>query len=296
MTDRTIGIIGVGLMGLGIATNIARKGWKVNFLHHEGNQPVADLEALGASGFDDRQDLARASDVMILCLNGSPQVEAVLLGAGGVLEALRPGSVVIDCSTAIPASTEAIGAKVAAAGSRFMDAAMTRTPLEAAEGRLNLLIGADPALYAEMEPLLETFSENRFHAGGVGAGNTLKLLHNFVSLGSVLLISEAAACASASGIAPEVLVDVLKKGGGYGAGLDRVSPYLLEGDTSKLRFSVANAHKDLSYYGQLAADQGASAGVATGVLTALEGLMKAGHSARFLSETSSLLGDASSKS
>ncbi|MEX2518250.1 MAG: NAD(P)-binding domain-containing protein, partial [Paracoccaceae bacterium] len=116
MTKKTIGIIGVGLMGHGIAINIARKGWRLNYLRHAGNQPTADLDAEGATGFDASATIAANSDVVILCLNGSPQVEAVMLGAGGVLEKLRPGSVVIDCSTAVPSSTRAVGGEVAAAG------------------------------------------------------------------------------------------------------------------------------------------------------------------------------------
>lgn len=281
----TIGIIGVGLMGHGIAANIARKGWTLGYLRHEGNQPTGDLDALGAKGYDDRRALARDSDVVILCLNGSPMVEAVMLPEDGVLAALRPGAAVIDCSTAIPSSTEALAAKAAEAGVRFMDAAMTRTPVEAEAGRLNLLIGAEPALYEELSPLLECFSENRFHAGPAGAGHKLKLLHNFVSIGCVALIGEAAACAATSGMAPEVFVDVLRKGGGFGAALDRVAPFVLEGDPSKMRFSVANARKDLDYYVRLATDTGAERDVAAGVLRALDGLMGAGMEGRFLSET-----------
>jgi 3-hydroxyisobutyrate dehydrogenase-like beta-hydroxyacid dehydrogenase len=296
MTDGTVGLIGVGLMGHGIARSLLRHGRRLAYLRHAGNQPTADLDAAGARGFDAAGDLARASDVVILCLNGSPQVEAVMLGAGGVAEALRPGTVVIDCTTAIPASTRAVAARVAAAGGRFMDAAMTRTPIEAAEGRLNLLIGADPATYAEMLPLLECFSENRFHAGGVGAGHALKLLHNFVSIGSVALLSEAFACAAASGVSAGVLADALRKGGGYGAALDRVAPFVLDGDSSKLRFSVANARKDLDYYLRLAADAGAPHGIAGGVLDALEAFMAAGMEARFLSEAPAAFAEISGRS
>ena len=284
MTDRTIGLIGVGLMGHGIAINIARKGWPLNYLRHEGNQPTEDLDALGARSFGAAGDLARASDVVILCLNGSPQVEAVMREAG-VIAALRPGTVVIDCSTAIPASSRAIAAEVAAKGGRFMDAAMTRTPLEAEQGRLNLLIGADADLLAEMVPLLDCFSENRFHAGEVGAGHALKLLHNFVSIGCVTLIGEAFACAEASGVSAEVLVDALRKGGGSGAALDRVAPFVLEGDSSRMRFSVANARKDIDYYVRLAMDSGAAHGAADGVLGALQALSAAGMDARYLAET-----------
>ncbi|MGX7709254.1 NAD(P)-dependent oxidoreductase [Methylobacterium sp. Gmos1] len=288
MSKQTIGIVGVGLMGHGIALNVARKGWPLGYLDHPGNQPTDDLDALGATRHADRASLARASEVVILCVTGTPQVEDVLLGRdgqreGGLLSALRPGTVVVDCSTAVPASTARVAAAVAQAGGRFLDAPMTRTPKEAAEGRLNLLVGAEPDLFETMKPLLSAFAENIFHAGHeAGAGHTLKLLHNYVSLGSVTLIAEAAACAGRAGLAPEILVDVLRKGGGHGAALDRLSPYLLAGDSSPMRFSIANAHKDLGYYVAMAETLGAEHAVADGVLADLDGLVEAGHGADHL--------------
>jgi 3-hydroxyisobutyrate dehydrogenase-like beta-hydroxyacid dehydrogenase len=278
MTKQNVGIVGVGLMGHGIALNVARKGWPLGYLDHPGNQPTDDLDALGATRHADRASLARASEVVILCVTGTPQVEDVLLGDGGILSALKPGTVVVDCSTAVPASTARVAAAVREAGGRFLDAPMTRTPKEAAEGRLNLLVGAEPDLFEAMKPLLSAFAENIFHAGHeAGAGHTLKLLHNYVSLGSVTLIAEAAASAGRAGIAPEVLVDVLRKGGGHGAALDRLSPYLLAGDSSPMRFSIANARKDLSYYVAMAESLSAEHAVADGVLADLDGLVEAGH-------------------
>ncbi|HSU22561.1 MAG TPA: NAD-binding protein, partial [Variovorax sp.] len=175
-----------------------------------------------------------------------------------------------DCSTAIPASTERLAARVAEAGGRFMDAAMTRTPKEAAEGRLNLLVGADDALFAQCRPLLACFAENITHVGPVGAGHRMKLLHNYVSLGSVALIAEAAACAARAGVAPEVFVDVLAKGGGGGMALERLRPVLLSGDASGLRFAMSNAAKDLGYYAAMAEDGHAARAIAEGVRRTFE--------------------------
>lgn len=290
MTSKSVGVIGVGLMGHGIAKNIVSKGWPLGFLQHPGNQPTSDLEALGAIPHATRASVTEASDILLLCVTGSPEVEAVLTGAEGVLAFIRPGTIIIDCSTALPTSTEVLAAKAASAGARFLDAAMTRTPVEAEAGRLNLLIGGDDAVYAEVLPLLETFSENRFHAGPVGAGHKLKLLHNFVSLGLVTLVSEAAACAAAGGIEPELFVDVLKKGGGYGAALDRIAPFLLEGDVSRLRFSVGNAYKDLTYYAAMTESLGVTNKIASGVHATLSALMDAGHAADFMAKAPALLG------
>ena len=265
MNKPRIGLVGVGLMGHGIALNIARKGYALAVLEHPGNQPLDELRALGVTSAATVRALARQVEVLILCVTGSPQVEAVLLGEQGALAALRPGTVVIDCSTAIPTSTEAVARAVAAAGGRFLDAPMTRTPKEAAEGRLNLLVGGDAALLAECLPLLQCFAENITHTGAVGSGHRMKLLHNYVSLGSVALIAEAAACAPAGGVAPQVFVDVLAKGGGGGVALERLRPYLLQHDASSLRFFMSNALKDLGYYTTMAQDSAAARGIAQAV-------------------------------
>jgi 3-hydroxyisobutyrate dehydrogenase-like beta-hydroxyacid dehydrogenase len=159
---------------------------------------------------------------------------------------------------------------VHAAGGRFLDAPMTRTPKEAAEGRLNLLVGGDAALFAECRPLLACFAENITHVGPVGAGHSMKLLHNYVSLGFIALLSEAAACAQRAGVAPAVLVDVLAKGGGGSVALERLKPYLLDRDTASLRFAMANAQKDIGYYQTMARDTGAVAEIADAVLRTYE--------------------------
>ena len=270
MQNPRIGMIGLGLMGLGIATNIVKKGFALTAMEHPGNQPLGDLIAAGAQTAPTAQAVAQASDIVILCVNGSAQVEAILAGETGLLAGLREGMTVIDCSTSVPGSTQQVAATLAQRGVRFMDAAMTRTPNEAMQGRLNLLIGGDAALLEECRPLLSTFAENIVHAGAVSAGHSMKLLHNFVSLGSVTLLAEAAACARRSGIDDAVFVEVLEKGGGWGAALERLKPYLLRGETSGLRFSMANALKDLGYYADMARGSGAHDLAAQAMLATLQ--------------------------
>lgn len=284
-----VGMVGIGLMGHGIASNLVKHGHALAVLEHAGNQPLDGLKAAGVQTFQSAAALAARSDVVILVLTGSPQVEAVLTGPGGVLEGLRPGTVVIDCSTAIPSSTVRMAQLVQAAGGRFLDTPMTRTPKEAAEGRLNLLVGGDAALLDECRPLLECFAENITHAGPVGAGHSMKLLHNYVSLGTVALLCEAAACAERSGVAPEVFIDVLAKGGGGGTALERMKPFLLARDSSGLRFSIANARKDMGYYNAMAADAGAAQAIATAVLATLDGALARTDPDTLLPELAALL-------
>ncbi len=288
---KRIGMVGIGLMGQGIAANIVKHGYALTVLDHAGNQPLDTLKQAGVTTQASAARLAAASDVVIICVTGTPQVEAVLLGVDGVLAGLQPGAIVIDCSTAVPSSTEKIGAAVTEAGGRFLDAPMTRTPKEAAEGRLNLLVGGDQALFDECRPLLACFAENITHAGPIGAGHRMKLLHNYVSLGFVALLSEAAACAQRAGIDPAVFVDVLAKGGGGGAALERVRPYLVSRDTSALKFAMSNAQKDLGYYTQMAADSGSARAIASAVLRTFDEGVRAGGPQAMVLELATLLAE-----
>ena len=259
------GLIGVGLMGHGIARNILKSGRQLTFLQHAGNQPTDDLLQAGAIPGQDIPELVAQSDVIILCVTGAPEVEQVMFAEQGVLSVLKPGQVVIDCSTSLPATSVKIDEAVRAAGAAFMDAPMTRTPREAEEGRLNLIVGGDETLFQSQLPLLQSFAENVTHAGPVGTGHSMKLLHNFVSLGFSALLAEASACARRFDIDRDVFLEVLAKGGGAGVILDRMSPFIRESDDSAFRFSMANALKDMGYYLDMASHQGAQAEVAAAI-------------------------------
>ncbi|WP_118138512.1 NAD(P)-dependent oxidoreductase [Oceanicella sp. SM1341] len=284
-----IGLIGVGLMGHGIGLNVAKGGRQLTWLDHPGNQPTEDLAALGARKVSDMAALAAASDAIILCVTGSPQVEAIVLGEGGLLAHLGAGQMLVDCSTARPRSTLEVAKAVTATGCAFVDAPMTRTPKEAAEGRLNLLVGASEADFATVLPLLQSFSEVAKHVGPVGSGHQMKLLHNYVSIGSAVLMAEAAACARRCGLDPEVFAEVLHEGGGRGATLERLTPYITSGEVANFRFSVSNGAKDMGYYAALAEGEGAADGVARAVRALLDAQVEAGEGARMMPELIGLL-------
>ncbi|MCG7363017.1 NAD(P)-dependent oxidoreductase [Roseomonas sp. ACRSG] len=284
-----IGMIGIGLMGHGIAWNIANAGYGLTILDHPGNQPVDDLRGMGVQVAPRIADVARAADVIVLCVTGSPQVEAILTGEGGVVAHLRPGTVVVDCSTALPESSRRMAAAVAAAGGQFLDAAMTRLPQHARAGTLNLLIGGDPALLERLRPLLDTFSENITHIGDVGSGHLMKLMHNYVSLGFVALLAEVAAHGQKAGLEMATLIEVLAQGGGGGTALQRISPFLLEGDPASMPFTISNAAKDLGYYRQAAEASGMPRAIADAVGSTLDGAVSSGHGQDYVPQLAALL-------
>ncbi len=284
-----IGMIGIGLMGHGIASNLVKHGHSLTVLEHAGNQPLDALLAAGATTATTPKAVAADAELVILCVTGSPQVEAVLLGDDGVLAGLPKGAAVVDCSTAVPSSTVKLADAVLAAGGRFIDSPMTRTPKEAAEGRLNLLVGGDKDVFEFCLPVLKCFAENIAHVGAIGAGHRMKLLHNYVSLGCAALIAEAAACALGDGIAPDVFVDVLAKGGGGGAALERLRPFLLSGDPTGLKFAMSNALKDLGYFTTMATDSGAVHRIADAVQTTFDDAVGQGAANAFVPELIALL-------
>ena len=283
-----VGIIGVGLMGHGIALNVLKGGFSLVMMDHSGNQPTDDLTEMGAGHRDTPNAVAEEADLVILCLTGSAQVEAVLTGETGVISALKPGAIVVDCTTSLPESTERMAALVAAAGGRFLDAPMTRLAKQAHEGTLNILVGGTADTLEAARPVLNTFTENIDHVGGVGFGHRMKLLHNYVSIGHMSLLAEAAAQAAEAGVDAQVFVDVLAKGGGASAALERLRKCILTGEASDVPFTISNAIKDIDYYREMVSNGAGSRAVADGVSAAIGATVEAGHGDAYLPELTQL--------
>lgn len=246
--EPNVGLLGLGMMGQGIGINLLRRGFRLTVAAHRARTGADRLADAGAAVVDGPAAVARASDIVILCVPGSPQVEGIVLGSGGVLAGCRPGFVLVDCSTSLPDSTAGIAAAVAAAGGRFADAPLARTPVEAEAGRLNAMVGADDATMAAIRPVLAAFCENIFHVGPVGAGHKLKLVNNFLAMGQAALIAEALVACDAVGVAADRLFEVVSAGGANSGIFRMIVGAAKDGDLDGMRFGIANAAKDLGYY------------------------------------------------
>jgi 3-hydroxyisobutyrate dehydrogenase-like beta-hydroxyacid dehydrogenase len=252
MSNPRVGFIGVGMMGHGMAKNLLAKGFPLTIRINRDRARAADLLAAGAKEAKTPADVARDSDVVIICVTGSPQVEEVVLGAGGILEAARPGLVVIETSTAEPGSTAKIRAALAAKGATVIDAPLARTPKEAEEGRLNSMVGASDADFARVKPVLAAFCENIFHVGPPGAGHTLKLVNNFMAMTIVASIAEAFAVAAKAGVRTDMLFKVVSMGALNSPIFQMMAGGAVEGDLTKMKFAIVNGAKDMRYYTHLA--------------------------------------------
>jgi 3-hydroxyisobutyrate dehydrogenase-like beta-hydroxyacid dehydrogenase len=279
-----IGFIGLGMMGRGIASHVLSGGHSVGMLLRSADAKArcADLLAAGAQGLTSAAEVAAMADIVIICVTGSPEVEDVMLGQHGVLEGLKPGGVVVECSTSQPDSTRQLAAAVQAKGGQFLDAALTGTPKHAEEGQLNLLVGGDKALLEQVRPVFELFAKNIFYCGAVGAGHSTKLLHQFVVLGNSAILAEAFSCASKTGVDLAVLCDVIDSGGANSTAFQRLRPYVLEGNDQMFRFSIGNAHKDMRYYARMTGEAKAVAYLGDAVHNTYTVAHNQGYSAQFI--------------
>jgi 3-hydroxyisobutyrate dehydrogenase-like beta-hydroxyacid dehydrogenase len=246
----SIGFIGLGMMGHGIAKNLLKKGHALRFKAHRNRSTLQDLLDAGAVEVDTRAELAKA-DIVILCVTGSPQVEEIVYGADGLLAAARSGLVVIDTSTAEPASSTRIRNDFAAKGAKFIDAPLARTPKEAEEGRLNTMVGADAADFEALRPVFAAFCENIIHVGPPGHGHVLKLVNNMLAMTQAAAIAEAMATAAKAGLSLQKVFDVISAGGVNSGIFQMMVGKALQGDLSGLKFAIGNAQKDLRYYTHL---------------------------------------------
>jgi 3-hydroxyisobutyrate dehydrogenase-like beta-hydroxyacid dehydrogenase len=236
-------------MGHGMAKNVVTKGWPLTICVHRNRKPAEDLLAAGAKEVKTYAELARQSDIVFLCVTGTPQIEQIVYGDAGLLSAARDGLVIVDTSTAEPASTAKIRMDFGAKRAEFVDAPLARTPVEAEQGRLNTMVGAEEAVFAKLKPVLSLFCENVIHAGPPGHGHTLKLINNFIAQAIATATAEACAAAAKSGLSIKKLHEVISAGA-VNSGLFQmtVGKMMESGDLTGLKFTLANAAKDLRYY------------------------------------------------
>jgi 3-hydroxyisobutyrate dehydrogenase-like beta-hydroxyacid dehydrogenase len=247
-----VGFVGAtGLMGHGMAKNLLIKGWPVT-MYVRPNRPtdrIQDLFAKGGKQASTPAEMTRNSDVVLMCVTGSPEVDSCVYGEHGILAAARPGLVVIDSSTSeVSASTrtrEALGAK----GVKFVDAPLTRTPAAAEEGKANTMVGADAATFEALRPLFAAYCEHIIHAGPPGHGLVLKLINNFVGQAITTATAEGLATAAKTGLDIRKLYELMSLGSVNNLMFQFMVKNMLEGGPEQLeglKFSLANAEKDVS--------------------------------------------------
>jgi 4-hydroxybutyrate dehydrogenase/sulfolactaldehyde 3-reductase len=241
----SIGFIGLGVMGRPMASNLARKGFPL-VVFDVNQAPIVQLEALGARAAANCAAVAERSDVVITMLPNSADVEEVLLGSGGVLARLRPGSAVMDMSTVDPLLTDRLAAAAAAKGIAFVDAPVGRLASHAERGESLFMVGATAEAFARVKPLLDAMGTTIHHCGGAGSGMRTKLVNNYLAIVSCAFNAEALALSQRFGLSLEKTLDVVHGTTATNGQLKIAwAAKVLKGDTAP-GFTIDLAHKDLT--------------------------------------------------
>jgi 2-hydroxy-3-oxopropionate reductase len=259
---KTIGFIGLGIMGSPMAANLVRAGFEV--AGHTRSRPGLDrLTAAGGRAADSVAEAVAGADAVITMLPDSPDVESVLLGPDGVLANAAPGTLVIDMSTISPQTARAVAA--AADGFRVLDAPVSGGERGAVEGTLSIMVGGSDDDVAAARPVFEALGTTIVHVGPAGAGQTVKAANQLVVAGTIQLVAEAIVLLETSGVDAEAGLRVLAGGLAGSTVLDRKAASMLAREFAP-GFRVDLHHKDLGI--MLDAARSAGAVVPVGALVA----------------------------
>jgi 3-hydroxyisobutyrate dehydrogenase len=256
MNNERIGFVGLGMMGLPMAKNLVEAGYTVTVFDLDAGA-IEEAQGFGASPASTGAEVAAQSDIIITMVPDSPHVEAAIAGNGGIIEGIRPESVVIEMSTILPETGKRMAELLAEKGADFVDAPVTGGVAGAEAGSMSILVGGDAEAFERTLPVLSVLGGDITHMGPVGAGHTTKIANQLIGVATLAGLSEAFVLAKKSGLDMQTFYDAVKNGAGRSWALETLGPKILKGDFSP-GFMVKHMQKDLRLAGQLADDTGTS--------------------------------------
>ena len=288
-----IGFIGLGVMGEPMCRNLAVKSGARVLAHDREAAPMQRLAAHGVHARPTAHEVVVGSEVVFLSLPSGEAVHALAHAPEGLLRAVKPGQTLVDLSTSPVDSTRALAAAFAERGAVFIDAPVARTRAAAEAGTLSVMVGAEPAVFERVKPLLATFASDITLCGPVGCGQVVKILNNMVLFETVVALCEARAIGERAGVDAALLFDTLSKGSADSFALRHHGmKSVLPGDYPERAFSVKYAHKDLLYALRLARETGVDARGARTVDGWYEQAITAGYGDHYHPVISRLIGGA----
>lgn len=246
----TLGFIGLGIMGKPMVRNLIKDGYAVH-VYSIILADVVEAAKAGARAEDGSFDVAQKADVTIIMVPNTPDVEEVIFGANGVINALGPGKTLIDMSTISALATKAFAEKIKATGAQMLDAPVSGGEKGAIEGNLSIMVGGDEAAFAACKPIFNVLGGRVTHVGGNGAGQTVKSCNQVLAASTMAAIGEALAMGTKAGVDPAKIVEVLSAGYARCGCLDIRGQHILKRDftpgfKSKLQYKDLNLAMELA--------------------------------------------------
>lgn len=228
MAER-IGFVGLGIMGRGMARNLLKAGFEVRVWNRTASR-MDELAADGAKRTASPADLAAQSDVIVICVSDTPDVEAVALGDNGIIFGVKPGALVIDMSTISPHATREMAAKLKEKGAHMLDAPVSGGSEGAARGTLSIMVGGEADQFARALPVFQALGKTITHVGGHGAGQMVKLVNQILVVGNALAMCEALLFAQAGGLDLQKTLDAVSGGAAGSWMLSNRGPQIIHRD------------------------------------------------------------------
>lgn len=236
-----VGYVGLGAMGGALARRLLKsRKLRVYDVRPEAAQALAPL---GGTPTQSPAALAGSSDLVLTCLPTSNEVRDAIFGPGGLAEGMKAGGVIADMTTGDPLATRAMAEKLKASGIALIDAPVSGGPHGAEAGTIAIMVGAPDDVFAKVAPALREISPNVFHAGGVGNGQTMKLVNNVIAASIRQITFEAVAMGIKNGLSLETCIEVLNKGSGKSYTSEVMLPRMLDG-LGKANFTLGLMLKD----------------------------------------------------
>lgn len=250
---RKVGFIGLGMMGNPMSKSLLKAGFELTVWNRTPFK-MDEIVGLGADAAGSAKEVAEKSDVTITMLAGPPDVEAVILGKGGVLEGMRPGSVVIDMSTISPEVSRHVAAEVVKKGAHMLDAPVGGSVGVAAAGALTIQVGGDRLIFETHREIFAAMGKHIYHIGENGMGCHIKLIANTIMGSNMAILGEALCLGAKAGIPVEMMMEVLKNSGAHSRILETRGPNILKGEY-KAQFMMKHLFKDMGLALDTAATQ-----------------------------------------
>lgn len=249
MSNEKVGFVGLGGMGSGVVKNlVAKSGCPVTVFDLDDDKVEAAVKN-GAERGKSINDIAANCTIFAICVTTAEVVQELSLGPNGVLAAMQKGSVFLDHTTVSPEHVDVMSAACAEYGVLYAEAPMTRTPIHAQRGEVNVLFGGEESLLERLRPVFDAYAENIFHVGPIGHATRLKLIHNYIAFANVASWCEGFALAAHEGLDMSKVIGIISAAGGKSGMMDLYGEATLKRDFTP-HMSLSNAQKDVRYYAE----------------------------------------------
>jgi 3-hydroxyisobutyrate dehydrogenase-like beta-hydroxyacid dehydrogenase len=239
-----LGFLGLGLMGYPMARNLLKAGHEIAVWSNTGSKAQKLAAEAGAKACSTPADVARNAEAMFLCVGNTKMARNVILGANGIKEGAKRGSVVVDASTISPSASVQIGKELAEAGVDFLGAPCTGSTPGAANGTLTFMVGGDEKVFERVKPYIEAMGKKIYFCGGPGMGLHAKLTQNLVLSNILQAFNEGIVLSTRAGVEPKLMLDILSNSAAKSGLIEYKAPFIFRRDFTT-NFSVKWMHKDI---------------------------------------------------